>query len=111
MSRDTDRIEALRVELVRALVAEAGMREVVALPIADSLLAYLQREHGGERLYIPQPCRQYDVLQIEAALKRGWTVARVCREFSISRASLYRLFPDGLPSASSNTGEGAGTAA
>lgn len=97
MSRDTDRIEALRVELVRALVAEAGMREVVALPIADSLLAYLQREHGGERLYIPQPCRQYDVLQIEAALKRGWTITRVCREFGISRSMLYKLFPGGLP--------------
>ena len=34
MSRDTDRIEALRVELVRALVAEAGMGDIVALPIA-----------------------------------------------------------------------------
>lgn len=97
MSRDTDRIEALRVELVRALVAEAGMREVVALPIADSLLAYLQREHGGERLYIPQPCRQYDVLQIRAALERGETPAQVCRRFGVARRTLYRLFPDGLP--------------
>ena len=97
MSREADRTEALRRELVRAIVHETGMREVIAVPIANSLLAYLQREYAGQPLYIPAPARQYDVLQIEAALRRGQTVSQVCREFGISRRTLGRLFPGGLP--------------
>jgi hypothetical protein len=71
MSRETDRTEALRRELVAGIVQQTGMREVLAVPIATSLLAYLQAQYGGERLYIPQPCRQFDMLQIEAALRAG----------------------------------------
>ena len=97
MSRDSDRTEALRRELVAALVEQTGMREVMAMPYADCLLAYLQREYGGERLYIPAPSRQYDVLQIQAAFQRGDSVSRVCGAFGISRSALYRLFPQGLP--------------
>jgi len=97
MSRETDRTEALRRELVSALVEQTGMREVMAMPYADCLLAYLQREYGGERLYIPAPVRQYDVLQISAALQRGESVNRVCSLHGISRSSLYKLFPEGLP--------------
>jgi Mor family transcriptional regulator len=97
VSRETDRTEALRQELVAAVVAETGMREVLAVPLANSLLAYLQREYGGQRLYIPAPGRMYPILQIEAELRQGETPADVCKRYSISRRTLDRLFPSGLP--------------
>lgn len=97
MSRETDRTEALRRELVAAIVGETGMREVLAVPLADSLLAYLQREYGGQRMYIPAPARLYPMLQIEAELRQGADVDDVCRRYGISRRTLRRLFPGGLP--------------
>lgn len=97
MSKETDRTEALRASLVRALVDGTGLSERLALPYANSVLAYLQREFPGERVYVPAPQRQYDILQITAALERGESIARVCATHGVSRPTLYRLFPDGLP--------------
>lgn len=97
MSRETDRTEALRRDFIAALVEQTGMREVLAVPYADCLLAYLQREYGGDRLYIPAPARQYDVLQIRASLEHGDSIQSVCREYSLSRSKLYKMFAGGLP--------------
>lgn len=97
MSKDLDRTQALHRELVGAIVQETGMREVLAVPIADSLMAYLQREYPGQALYIPAPARRYDLLLIRAALERGDPPVRVCRDFGIGRRTLDRLFPGGLP--------------
>lgn len=97
MSREADRIEALRDDLVRAVVEATGMRETMAMPIANSLLTMLQDRYGGSKLYIPAPGRQYDLLQIQAALERGTSVSRVCTEHGISRSKLYELFPGGVP--------------
>lgn len=102
MSKDTDRTEALRAALVRAVVDGTGLSERLAMPYADSVLAYLQREFAGERIYIPAPQRQYDVMQIAAALERGDSITRVCADHGVSRPTLYRLFPDGLPKDNSN---------
>lgn len=96
--QDADRTEALRSEFVRGIVEETGVTEAMALPFANSLLAYLQRTRPGDRLYIPQPGRQYDLLQIQADLQR-MSVNRVCRRHGISRATLHRLFPSGLSEA------------
>ncbi|NLC60825.1 MAG: hypothetical protein GX761_06025 [Gammaproteobacteria bacterium] len=95
--QEADRTESLRSELVRGIVEETGVTEAVALPFANSILAYLQRTRPGERLYIPQPPRQYDLLQIQADLQRGVSVARVCRRHNVSRSTLHKLFPGGLP--------------
>jgi hypothetical protein len=97
VSRDTDRTEALRRQFIRAIVEDTGVSETMAMPFANSIVAHLQREYASEKLYIPGPTRQYDVLQIRAALERGDSEARVRREHSISRSALYRLFPGGLP--------------
>lgn len=97
MSRETDRTEDLRRELVAGIVDQTGMREVLAVPIANSLLAYLQKHRGGERLYIPQPVRQFDMLQIEAALRAGEAPTAVARAHDTTVRQLHRLFPGGLP--------------
>lgn len=101
MSRDTDRTEALRRELVGAIVADTGVREVLAMPYANSVLAYLQREYAGERVYIPAPPRQYDVLQIDAELRAGESPAKVARHHGTTIRQLHRMFPGGLPKATS----------
>lgn len=97
MSRETDKTEQLRQELVTAIVSGTGMREVLAMPLADTLMAYLQREYGGSRLYIPAPARMYPMLQIEAELRHGQPVEDVCRRYNVSARTLQRLFPGGLP--------------
>jgi len=96
-SRDADRTEALRRDLVRGIVEETGVTEAVAMPFANSILAYLQRTRAGERLYIPQPPRQYDLLQIQHDLESGIPVHRVCRRHGLSRTTLHKMFPGGLP--------------
>lgn len=97
MSRETDRAEALRNEIVRALVEECGLREVMALPWADSIVAYLQRERGGETIYVPKPPRGYPIDQIAEDLRRGADIGDVCAAYRISRRTLNRLFPGGVP--------------
>lgn len=97
MSTDQDPTEILRSQLVAAIADQTGMRESLAEPYADAVLTFLQREHGGGHLYIPAPSRRYDLLQIRAQLERGDSIMRVCMEHAMSRTTLYKLFPGGLP--------------
>lgn len=96
-TRDIDRTEALREEIVRGIVDQLGVTEAVALPFANSVLGYLQSHYAGERLYIPQPSRVYDVGQIQAQLQAGMTPSAVARRHQTTVRQLHRLFPDGLP--------------
>jgi hypothetical protein len=96
MSNEVDKTEELRRLLVRGLCEQVGLTETAAMQFANPLVHFLQKELAGERLYIPMPPRQYDVLQIGAALDRGDSIDSVCRQFSIGRATLYRLLPNGL---------------
>jgi hypothetical protein len=96
-SKDVDRTEALRRELVGAINQRLGMGEQLALPVADAVIAHLQDLYAGERLYIPQPVRRYNLLAIEAELRRGDPPAVVARRHATSPRNLRRLFPGGLP--------------
>lgn len=96
-ARDLDRTEALRSEFVRGIVDQLGVPESLAIPYADGLLAYLQLEYAGERLYIPQPARQYDVEQIGEQLRRGDNPRTVARLHMTTVRQLHRMFPGGLP--------------
>lgn len=97
MTVEQDPTTQLRQSLVAAISDQTGMRESIAMPFADAVLAYLQREHGGGHLYIPAPQRQYDLMQIRAQLERGESISRVCMEHAMSRTTLYKLFPGGIP--------------
>ncbi|MBB1061895.1 hypothetical protein [Marilutibacter spongiae] len=96
-SRDLDKTEALRAELVQAIVEDLGATESIALPFANVIVDYLQREYPGERLYIPKPGRQYDVSQMEVELRNGADASRVAGRHGITVRHLRRLFPGGLP--------------
>ena len=97
MKRDGDPTERLRREITRAIVLQTGTREQIAMSYAEAVVAYLQQEYAGRQVYIPARPRQYDVLQIEAALRQGMTSNAVCREFGLSLRTLYKMFPGGLP--------------
>lgn len=94
MTRDDDTTERLRREITRAIVLGTGTREQVAMPFANAVVAYLQEQFAGRQFYVPSRPRQYDVLQIQAALARGTSRKQVCAEFNISRRTLARLVPE-----------------
>ncbi|HZF97959.1 MAG TPA: hypothetical protein VEY92_06900, partial [Pseudoxanthomonas sp.] len=83
----------LRARITEALVRDVGVSERMAEPFVESILGCF----AGERQYFPASERAYPVMQIRAALERGALPKAVCREFSISRSLLHRLFPGGLP--------------
>ncbi|WP_143703964.1 MULTISPECIES: hypothetical protein [Luteimonas] len=99
VDRDNDLTERMRRDILRAIIDGTGVQEQVALPFANSVLAWLQAEHPGQRFYVPAPTRQYDLLQIDAALRAGEAPRAVCRQHRISARTLQRLFPGGLPKA------------
>lgn len=97
MSHEVDKAEELRRLLVRGLCEQLGLTETGAMQFANPLVTFLQREYAGEQLYIPKPARQHDLLQIMAQLEAGLSPRTVCEHHGISRRTLQRLFPQGLP--------------
>lgn len=91
---DGDLVEHLRREITRAIVEQTGAHEGIATPYANAVLAFLQSEYAGDRLYIPAPRRRYDVLSIDAELRRGDLVSVVAKRHGLSRRQVRRLCPD-----------------
>lgn len=96
-TRDIDRTEALRSEIVRGIVDQLKVPESVAMPFANAVLSHLQQTRGGGQLYVPKQPRQYDLLQIEAQLRRGESPQDVATAHQTTVRQLQRLFPGGLP--------------
>ncbi len=98
MKRDCDPYTDLLREITSAIVLNTGTREQIAMQYAAAVMTCLQdRKAANGNVYVGAPPRQFDVMQIRAALERGDSVAVVCRSFGIGRRTLYRLFPGGLP--------------
>lgn len=98
MSERADPYQDLLRDIIRAIVLDTGTREQIATQYAQAVMTCLQRRKAANGLvYVGSPPRQYDVLQIRAALERGDGVRQVCRRYSISRSKLHQLFPGGLP--------------
>jgi len=95
--RETE--QQLRERIEDALVRDVGVSPRMAQPFIESVL----RCFAGEQPYFPAAPRDYPVLQIRAALENGIPVKHVMRDFEISRASLHRIFPGGLPKQSGKT--------
>lgn len=104
MRRDKDPYQDLLRELTRAIVLDTGTREQIATQYAEAAMACLQRRKAENGLvYVGAPPRQYDVLQIRAALERGESHKQVRQRFGLSRSKLYELFPGGLPEPQNDT--------
>jgi DNA invertase Pin-like site-specific DNA recombinase len=55
------------------------------------VVRYLQQQYGGDELYIPQPHKPRNVDAILSAREKGRSIREICRAFSISRRTYYRL--------------------
>lgn len=93
MSQRRDTESELRERITEALIRDVGVSERMAQPFVESIIGCL----AGQLVYVPAQGRDYPLLHIKAALERGDSVRTVCRSFNVSRRTLYRLFPEGLP--------------
>lgn len=90
-ARQTD--AQLRARILDAFTRDIGISERMAQPFVESVM----RCFAGEQPYFPALPRTYPVMHIKAALERGVPVKRVISEFEVSRTTLHKLFPGGLP--------------
>ena len=98
--RECDPYTDLLREITSAIVLKTGTREQIAMEYAAAVMDCLQeRKAANGNVYVGAAPRQLDVLQIRAALERGDSISRVCRDFAVGRRTLYRMFPGGLPTA------------
>ena len=93
MKRERQTEQQLRARILDALLRDIGISERMAQPFVDSVM----RCFAGEQPYFPALPRQYPVMHIQAALEQGMPVKRVLCEFEVSRTTLHKLFPGGLP--------------
>ncbi len=93
MARRKETAEQLRARILSAMQGDIGISEQMAQPFVESIM----RCFAGEQPYFPAGERSYPTPQISAALERGCSVKQVLRDFELSRAKLYSLFPGGLP--------------
>lgn len=100
-SRDIDAVDHLRRLVVRGIVEQTGLNEEHAMPYATAMVTVLQREFGGERIHIPKAaanCTDVDRQElIQRDLESGVSVNQVRLRHGVSRSTLHRMFPGGLP--------------
>lgn len=87
----------LRDEIGAALKKRTGITGTAAAPFIDAVFEGLQEIYGGTRLYVPQRASSYDTAAIRKDLESRFSIAKVCRNHGLSRSTLYKLFPRGLP--------------
>jgi len=83
----------LREKITAALVRDVGVSERMAQPFVESIL----RCFAGEQPYFPAANREYPINEIRRDLQRGTPVKQVMRIHHVSRTTLHKLFPAGLP--------------
>lgn len=97
MSRKVARCRARVSDLVDELSIGAALRlrqdSDDIRPIVAAVVAYLVEEYPSQDLYIPASASapQYPVQEICEALQSGKSVRWICREYRISRRTLYAV--------------------
>lgn len=98
VQREPDSYTDLLREITSSIVLKTGSSEQIAMHYAAAVMDCLQtRKAANGMVYVGAPPRRLDALQIRAALERGDSERAVCRRHGISRRTLHRLFPGGLP--------------
>lgn len=88
-ARDDDFTSAMRADIVRVLVKEAGAPETHAMALASKIMVAVSHRWQGTEPYIRQPAR-YDERVVLADLER-MPPGDVCKKHSISRWTVQRL--------------------
>lgn len=83
--------QELVAELAVALQEAKGLPYDEATSYAEPIVRYLQQQHGGDELYIPQPYMRRDAAEILAAREAGKSIKEICKQFAVSRRTYYRL--------------------
>lgn len=83
----------LREKITEALVRDVGVSERMAQPFVESIL----RCFAGEQPYFPAANREPPVSEIRVALENGESRRSVMRRYRISRVTLHKMFPEGVP--------------
>lgn len=91
MSQTIDHLAALRTNIVRIVRESTGLREQLALPVAEAIYRELQMTFGGSSLYIPAPSRADLHQAILDDLRTGRPIPVICRSHGVARATVYRL--------------------
>lgn len=74
-----------------ALVRDTGMKPATARMYVIPIVRHLQSEYGGSRIYMPKPGSAFMVDEVRAAFQRTNDARAVCKQFQISKATLYRM--------------------
>lgn len=107
MSLRRDRIEQLRRQFVNGMCRDLRCSEDLAMPFANAALDVMLDIYGGSRLSVPKPTRELRAERIQRELSRGDDLATICERHAISRRTLNRLFPGGLPRAANDDAKAA----
>lgn len=91
MTRSIQSGKALERDLVAIICAETGATSLDAARFIEPVVRYLQREYGGNSVYIPKEGRLLDVAQIRREFAQRVPARVICRSHSISSRTLYRL--------------------
>ena len=91
MTREVDKEQDILGIIVFSVCSGTGLREELAMPIAKDIMRALQREYGGQGMYVPMPTRALNEMQILAEVAQGKKKKAVCRDHDISRFQLRRI--------------------
>jgi Mor family transcriptional regulator len=94
MSRYKDNILDFKWDLAQAIGRNAGfLSERCAEELAEVVIKELTNSAGGQEVYIPSPSKECRNNQIRQAFN-GTNRHELCRRFSISTTSFYRIIRD-----------------
>lgn len=86
--QDFDQLSALRTRYVRIVREYTGLHETLALTFANALIDELHALCGGS--YIPLADQSTRDQAIRDSLTLGQKIEDICREFGVSRTTVYR---------------------
>lgn len=94
MSRRIQTSTALQSEFVTAACAATGKDAEEVTRIIAPVIAYLQDNYAGGKLYISKRGRTLDIEQLRREVQQGIPVRVLCRKHAISPRTLQRLLTD-----------------
>lgn len=83
-----DKLEGLRLQILRVIRERTGLHEQFALPIASEIIQAFWRDVAGERVYVP--VRDPDLPRKVVAEFNGSNRDELLAKYDIDRATFYR---------------------
>lgn len=94
MSRRIQNATALQSEFVTAACEATGKDAEEVAKIVAPIIAYLQAHYAGSNLYISRRGRTINVDDLRRDYEKRTAIRVLCKRYSISQRTLYRLVND-----------------